>query len=98
MHVSSAYDDIEIEDMEWSDTLQAFTYPCPCGDVFQISIEVSILRAGCARVAAAREGGGHAGPCPRTCKEGLWLAVCTRTRCPAANHCAHPLRCCRTSR
>ncbi|KAK9861817.1 hypothetical protein WJX84_002819 [Apatococcus fuscideae] len=34
-----SYDDIEIEDMEWSDNLQAFTYPCPCGDLFQISRE-----------------------------------------------------------
>ena len=32
-----SYDDIEIEDMEWSESLQAFTYPCPCGDLFQIT-------------------------------------------------------------
>ena len=32
-----SYDDIEIEDMEWSEGLQAFTYPCPCGDLFQIT-------------------------------------------------------------
>ncbi|KAG8368299.1 hypothetical protein BUALT_Bualt15G0031100 [Buddleja alternifolia] len=34
-----SYDDVEIEDMEWNDELQAFTYPCPCGDLFQITKE-----------------------------------------------------------
>ncbi|CAD5168608.1 unnamed protein product [Musa acuminata subsp. malaccensis] len=34
-----SYDDVEIEDMEWSEELQAFTYPCPCGDLFQITKE-----------------------------------------------------------
>ena len=23
--------------MEWNEELQAFTYPCPCGDLFQIT-------------------------------------------------------------
>ena len=32
-----SYDDVEIEDMEWNEDLQAFTYPCPCGDLFQIT-------------------------------------------------------------
>ncbi|XP_028102040.1 diphthamide biosynthesis protein 3-like [Camellia sinensis] len=32
-----SYDGVEIEDMEWNDDLQAFTYPCPCGDLFQIT-------------------------------------------------------------
>ncbi|KAK2978375.1 hypothetical protein RJ640_016477 [Escallonia rubra] len=32
-----SYDDVEIEDMEWNNELQAFTYPCPCGDLFQIT-------------------------------------------------------------
>ncbi|XP_071935529.1 diphthamide biosynthesis protein 3-like isoform X1 [Coffea arabica] len=32
-----SYDDVEIEDMEWNEKLQAFTYPCPCGDLFQIT-------------------------------------------------------------
>lgn len=31
------YEEVEIEDMEWSDELQAYTYACPCGDVFQIT-------------------------------------------------------------
>lgn len=34
----SAYDEIEIEDMEWSESAQAFTYSCPCGDLFQITV------------------------------------------------------------
>ncbi len=34
---SMSYDDIEIEDMEWNEELSAFTYPCPCGDLFQIT-------------------------------------------------------------
>lgn len=32
------YDEIEIEDMDWDESLQAFTYQCPCGDLFQITI------------------------------------------------------------
>jgi diphthamide biosynthesis protein 3 len=31
------YDDMEIEDVEWNEELQAYTYPCPCGDLFQIT-------------------------------------------------------------
>ncbi|CAN0927746.1 Diphthamide biosynthesis protein 3 [Linum grandiflorum] len=34
-----SYDDVEIEDMEWSEELQSYTYPCPCGDLFQITKE-----------------------------------------------------------
>ncbi|RZC77365.1 hypothetical protein C5167_001567 [Papaver somniferum] len=34
-----SYDDVEIEDMEWSEELKSFTYPCPCGDLFQITKE-----------------------------------------------------------
>ncbi|KAI5661030.1 hypothetical protein M9H77_20353 [Catharanthus roseus] len=34
-----SYDDVEIEDMEWNEKLQAYTYPCPCGDLFQITKE-----------------------------------------------------------
>lgn len=37
--VVMSYDDIEIEDMEWNEELSAFTYPCPCGDLFQITKE-----------------------------------------------------------
>ena len=32
-----SYDDVEIEDMEWNEDLGAYTYPCPCGDLFQIT-------------------------------------------------------------
>ncbi|VFQ72140.1 unnamed protein product [Cuscuta campestris] len=32
-----SYDDVEIEDMEWNEKLEAYTYPCPCGDLFQIT-------------------------------------------------------------
>lgn len=32
-----SYDDVEIEDMEWNAELEAYTYPCPCGDLFQIT-------------------------------------------------------------
>ncbi|KAI7847340.1 hypothetical protein BDC45DRAFT_451951, partial [Circinella umbellata] len=30
---------IEIEDMEFDEDEQIYTYPCPCGDKFEISIE-----------------------------------------------------------
>jgi diphthamide biosynthesis protein 3 len=29
---------VEIEDMEWSEELGAFTHQCPCGDLFQITL------------------------------------------------------------
>jgi hypothetical protein len=34
--IKMSYEDVEIEDMEWNEEMQAFTYPCPCGDLFQI--------------------------------------------------------------
>ena len=34
----AAYDEIEVEDMDWSEELQSFTYQCPCGDLFQIAL------------------------------------------------------------
>jgi diphthamide biosynthesis protein 3 len=34
-----SYDEIEIEDMAWNDELKAYTYQCPCGDLFQITLE-----------------------------------------------------------
>ena len=33
------YDEIEIEDMSYDKDLKVFTYPCPCGDKFIISVE-----------------------------------------------------------
>ena len=35
----SSYDEVEIEDMEWNPELQAYTYACPCGDLFQITAD-----------------------------------------------------------
>jgi len=29
---------VEIEDMDWNEELQAFTYQCPCGDLFQVTL------------------------------------------------------------
>lgn len=36
--MSNVYDSIEIEDMTWDPTTQAFFYPCPCGDQFQVAL------------------------------------------------------------
>ena len=38
------YDTVEIEDMDWDEELQAFTYQCPCGDLFQITLVRSCLQ------------------------------------------------------
>ncbi|AET39702.1 Kti11p Ecym_4681 [Eremothecium cymbalariae DBVPG len=35
----STYDQVEIEDLTFDPETQLFTYPCPCGDRFQISID-----------------------------------------------------------
>ena len=35
------YDEIELEDMDWNEELQGFTYSCPCGDLFQITVVCS---------------------------------------------------------
>ncbi|PVU94144.1 hypothetical protein BB561_002768 [Smittium simulii] len=35
----SYYDSVEIEDMEFDEDLGIYSYPCPCGDKFQITIE-----------------------------------------------------------
>jgi|TARA_B110000967_G_scaffold205842_1_gene251229 diphthamide biosynthesis protein 3 len=40
----SSYDEVDLEDMEWNPELGAFTFQCPCGDVFQIT--PTELRAG----------------------------------------------------
>lgn len=34
----SIYDEVEIEDMTWDETLQIYHYPCPCGDRFEIAL------------------------------------------------------------
>ncbi len=33
-----SYDEVEIEDMTWNEKLEAYTYPCPCGDFFAITL------------------------------------------------------------
>jgi diphthamide biosynthesis protein 3 len=35
--MATPYEEVALADMAWSDELQAFTYECPCGDLFQIS-------------------------------------------------------------
>ena len=32
------YDEVEIEDMDWNEEMQGFTYSCPCGDLFQVTV------------------------------------------------------------
>ena len=35
----SFYDEIEIEDMTYHAATTLYTYPCPCGDQFEISLD-----------------------------------------------------------
>lgn len=35
----SIYEEIEIEDMDYDPVEQVYTYPCPCGDKFRITLE-----------------------------------------------------------
>lgn len=37
--MSAVYDQIEIEDLTFDESTQMFSYPCPCGDKFQIYID-----------------------------------------------------------
>ncbi len=41
----SYYDEVEIEDMEFNEETGTYTYACPCGDLFQITLEE--LAEGC---------------------------------------------------
>lgn len=34
----SFYEEVEIEDMLYDEAQQTYTYPCPCGDRFSISV------------------------------------------------------------
>jgi diphthamide biosynthesis protein 3 len=34
----SIYEEVEIEDMEFDEVEQRYTYPCPCGDKFIITL------------------------------------------------------------
>eukprot|EP00048_Salpingoeca_helianthica_P017907 m.239628 g.239628 ORF g.239628 m.239628 type:complete len:84 (+) comp22725_c0_seq1:52-303(+) len=33
------HDEVEIEDFEYDEATETYTYPCPCGDIFRISKE-----------------------------------------------------------
>ena len=35
----SIYEEVEIEDLDYDPVKLLYTYPCPCGDVFQITLE-----------------------------------------------------------
>mmetsp|Transcript_15233 Transcript_15233/g.27666 ORF Transcript_15233/g.27666 Transcript_15233/m.27666 type:complete len:109 (-) Transcript_15233:746-1072(-) len=35
----SIYEEVEFEDLDYDPTTQIYTYPCPCGDKFTISLE-----------------------------------------------------------
>lgn len=35
----SVYEEIEIEDMTYDENDFSYTYPCPCGDMFRITLE-----------------------------------------------------------
>ena len=37
--MAGIYEEVEIEDMEFDKEALEFTYPCPCGDKFGISLE-----------------------------------------------------------
>ena len=36
--MTAFYDEIELDDMRFNVDLQAYVYPCPCGDEFQITL------------------------------------------------------------
>jgi len=36
--MAAVYDEVEIEDMDFDEETGIFTYPCPCGDKFQITL------------------------------------------------------------
>lgn len=37
--MDNVYEEVEIEDMQYDDETQEYSYPCPCGDRFTISLE-----------------------------------------------------------
>eukprot|EP00959_Pyramimonas_sp_CCMP1952_P186614 3902050-Pyramimonas_sp.AAC.1 len=39
-----SYEEVALEDMVWDKELSAYTYECPCGDLFQITLDE--LKAG----------------------------------------------------
>lgn len=42
INANMAFIQIEIEDMEFNEEEQLYTYPCPCGDKFEIYVVSSI--------------------------------------------------------
>lgn len=36
--ILSYYDQVDIADFAYNEDLKLFTYPCPCGDLFEISL------------------------------------------------------------
>ena len=38
--MASFYDEVEIEDLVFDQELQEYTYPCPCGDKFIITLVI----------------------------------------------------------
>jgi len=39
LKMTSFYDEVEIEDMEFDEDAKIYHYPCPCGDRFEITME-----------------------------------------------------------
>ena len=39
-----SYEEVALEDMVWDEEQSAYTYECPCGDLFQITLDE--LKAG----------------------------------------------------
>lgn len=37
--MTSIYEEVEIEDMQFDSETQIYYYPCPCGDKFSIALE-----------------------------------------------------------
>eukprot|EP00740_Mantoniella_antarctica_P008045 CAMPEP_0181365782 /NCGR_PEP_ID=MMETSP1106-20121128/10294_1 /TAXON_ID=81844 /ORGANISM="Mantoniella antarctica, Strain SL-175" /LENGTH=72 /DNA_ID=CAMNT_0023480967 /DNA_START=106 /DNA_END=324 /DNA_ORIENTATION=- len=35
--MGGSYDEVDLEDMDWNAEMGAFTYQCPCGDLFFIT-------------------------------------------------------------
>mmetsp|Transcript_17395 Transcript_17395/g.37577 ORF Transcript_17395/g.37577 Transcript_17395/m.37577 type:complete len:110 (-) Transcript_17395:445-774(-) len=35
----SIYEEVEFEDLDYNPKTQIYSYPCPCGDIFSISLE-----------------------------------------------------------
>ncbi|CAG9472247.1 diphthamide biosynthesis protein 3, putative [Plasmodium vivax] len=33
------YEEVKLEDFEFDETIKTFFYPCPCGDIFEVTLE-----------------------------------------------------------